>query len=313
MRRLVLLITAVAVMVAIAPPVNAITKGGSPDDGEHPYVGLMLAYSDNLIPFDADGDGVADDFDGDGVVDDDDLVREPLWRCSGSLISPTVFVTAGHCVGPESSAPDADTPAYASVWMNEDVQSQVGPEGYPYYENANAGNNAFTGIPIPHPDYEPDAFFLYDLGVVVLDGAGVTGLSMYASLPDEGEVDELGFGRKTATVEAVGYGLQNANKNHTVALRERMKADLFIVNRTGVAGLKQLFGFFPGSGSFLVSGDAANGGTCFGDSGGPMLRGDSDVLLGVNSFGLNANCAGVGGAYRIDQEDDLEFIQSFLD
>lgn len=43
-----------------------------------------------------------------------------------------------------------------------------------------------------------------------------------------------------------------------------------------------------------------------------MLLGDSDVIIGVNSFGLNANCAGVGGAYRIDQPDDLEFISSYL-
>lgn len=61
----------------------------------------------------------------------------------------------------------------------------------------------------------------------------------------------------------------------------------------------------------MVSGDAAHGGTCFGDSGGPMLLGDSDVIVGVNSFGLNGNCAGVGGAYRIDQADDLAFIGSF--
>ena len=87
-----------------------------------------------------------------------------------------------------------------------------------------------------------------------------------------------------------------------------------VTNTIGVGGLKRLFGFVPGSGSFIVSGDAKHGGTCFGDSGGPVLldTGDDMVLLGVTSFGMTRNCAGIGGAYRIDQADDLVFINSFL-
>lgn len=255
--------------MAMALPALAITKGGAPDDNEHPYVGLMVAL-------DANGD--------------------PLWRCSGSLISPTVYVTAGHCVEPPAAS--------ATIWFDEDVESGIPGNGYPFAGEVN-------GTTHPHPLYNPGAFYLYDLGVVELDTPYT--VDYYAELPYEGQLDDFGHGRNNATVEAVGYGLQNANKNHTVAERVRMKADLFVVNTIGVAGLGPLFDFFEGSGSFAVSGDAAHGGTCFGDSGGPMLVGDSDTLIGVNSFGLNGNCAGIGGAYRIDQIDDLEFISSFLD
>ena len=267
MKKVLTLLGVFVLVLAIAAPVGAITKGGAPDDGEHPYVGLMVAL---------DGDG------------------NPLWRCSGALISPTVYVTAGHCV---------EAPAVsATIWFDEDVESGIPGNGYPFVGDVN-------GTAYPHPNYDPSAFYLFDLGVVELDEPFI--VSRYASLPAEGVVDEMGKGRNNAAVEAVGYGLQNANKNHTQADRVRMKADLFVVNTNGVAGLGRLFDFYEGSGSMMVSGDAAHGGTCFGDSGGPMLLGDSDVIVGVNSFGLNGNCAGVGGAYRIDQADDLAFIGSF--
>lgn len=257
------------ILLAMALPASAITKGGSPDDGEHPYVGLMVALAE------------------DGT---------PLWRCSGSLISSTVYVTAGHC----TEAPAAT----AAIWFDEH-EEDIRNGGYPF-----PGGTAVTGTTHTHPSYDPNAFFLFDLGVVVLDEP--VELSEYAELPEEGAVDDIGHGRKSAAVEAVGYGLQRINPSHLQADLEKMKADLFIVDRTGVAGLKRIFGFVPGSGSFIMSGDASGGGTCFGDSGGPILRGDSNVIVGVTSFGLNANCAGIGGAYRIDQPDDLEFIGSFL-
>jgi secreted trypsin-like serine protease len=94
----------------------------------------------------------------------------------------------------------------------------------------------------------------------------------------------------------------------TISLLTRYRADLFVVNATGFVGLKQV----PGSGYFATSGDAKHGGTCFGDSGGPALIAGTDTIVGVTSFALNGNCAGVGGSYRIDRTTDLEFIGSFL-
>lgn len=137
-----------------------------------------------------------------------------------------------------------------------------------------------------------------------------------AELPEPGVVDTLGRGRNNpdATITAVGYGLQEIISNPVkgpIKLQEdlnRLKADLMIVDTTGVAGS----GRINPDQAFVLSGDAAHGGTCFGDSGGPSLIFGTDTIVGVTSFGLNGNCAGIGGAYRIDQPDDLNFINLFL-
>lgn len=287
MKKKMLLLLAVAALVAtMVSPAVGITRGGELDGEDHPYVGLMIAEVDG----------------------------SPAWRCSGTLVSPTVYVTAGHCVFGADGA---------QLWFRSDLETGAGPGfGYPV-------TGEVTGTPMAHPGYIDEAFFLYDLGVVILDEPVV--LDEYAVLPGLGQLDSIGKGRKNATVTAVGYGLQEIVDGPVCvgpedcvagvyfdpkyrADKTRYQADLMVSNSKGVAGLKQLFGFYPGSGSFIVSGDAKHGGTCFGDSGGPMLLADGDdmVLVGVNSFGLNNNCAGIGGAYRIDQADDLDFINGYL-
>ena len=62
--------------------------------------------------------------------------------------------------------------------------------------------------------------------------------------------------------------------------------------------------------SLLLSNNASTGGTCFGDSGGPNFLGDSNVVAGVTSFGLNGNCAGTGGVYRVDRGWNLDWLES---
>ena len=65
--------------------------------------------------------------------------------------------------------------------------------------------------------------------------------------------------------------------------------------------LNQINGGIVGDFSMLLSNNAKTGGTCFGDSGGPNFSGDSNVIAAVTSFGINGNCAGTGGVFRLDR------------
>ena len=58
--------------------------------------------------------------------------------------------------------------------------------------------------------------------------------------------------------------------------------------------------------SILLLNNAPACGICFGDSGSPNFIGDSNVVAGVTSFGLNGNCDGTGGVYHADRADDLK-------
>ena len=69
---------------------------------------------------------------------------------------------------------------------------------------------------------------------------------------------------------------------------------------------------FTGDCPMLLSNNAATGGTCFGASGEPNFLGDSNVVAGVTSFGINGNCAGTGGVFRMDRPNVLDFVNSFL-
>ena len=69
---------------------------------------------------------------------------------------------------------------------------------------------------------------------------------------------------------------------------------------------------FTGPFSMLLSNNAATGGTCFGDSGGPNFYGDSNVVAGITSFGINGNCAGTGGVFRTDKQDVHDFVSGVL-
>jgi hypothetical protein len=293
MRRLLLLAGVMVLAMALMSPAAAITRGGELDDDDHPYVGLMVA------------------------ADFEEGALAGGWRCSGTLVSETVFVTAGHCT--EGLDPAED---FVFVWMRSDLEPDPSVWGYPFDF---AGIDSVTGTAYTHPAYLPNAFFWYDLGVVVLDEA--IELDTYAELPSAGEIDDYlaaeGKGRKKATVTAVGYGLQKAVSNPSsppgnpdngplpspvdIAKKTRYQADLMIVDTRGVAGI----GSLPDSNSIILSGDAKHGGTCFGDSGGPGLIGDT--LVAVNSFGLNGNCAGIGGMFRIDRQIELDWISTFLD
>jgi hypothetical protein len=249
-----------AVLVLAVSPAAAITDG-EPDGNRHPYVGLMVAQ-------DAGGN--------------------VLWRCSGTLLSSTLFLTAGHCT--ESPA------AHVEIWFDSDVESGIPGNGYPI--DGDAG-----GTPYTHPQYDPNAFNRYDLGVVVLDEPFER--AEYGALPQQDVLDTLATrrGTKDVTFTAVGYGLQKSFPDAASFLEEADRVRMLARPR-----LVQINTGLTGDGSLILSNNANTGGTCFGDSGGPNFVGDTNVVGGVTSFGLNGTCGGTGGVYRVDRGDDLGWL-----
>lgn len=280
-RSLVLLLAVAALIAAIVAPAGAITKGGEPDNGDHPYVGLSVYFAEDTFTWEG--------------VDIEGLVAQH--RCSGTLISPTVYVTAGHCTYGMDKA---------MLWFDEDVQTNQGNNGYPDFTNMpddvffpawGETGITVTGTPYTFGDYDPNAFFLNDLGIVILDEP--VERDQYGALPAAGEFDNLHPGRHT-TFTSVGYGLQRSTGAFSVANKIRLQAHPWLI-QINVPG-------FVGDFSFLLSNNAATGGTCFGDSGGPNFIGNTNKLAGVTSYGLNGSCGGTGGVWRLDRQDALEFI-----
>lgn len=264
-----LLVAAAAVCLLFSATLSAI-RYGTPDGDGHPFVGLMVAK---------------------------DAAGNPLWRCSGTLLSPTVFLTAGHCT--ESPA------ASAEVWFESEVFRGDPATGYPF-----EGPTSVSGVTHTHPQYQPGAFFLFDLGIVTLDTPVVR--SAYGQLPLPGTLDGLARrrGQKDVTITAVGYGLQQVRPNpagpdFTLQDLRREIAELRLISIKGTTGI-------PGGTSVVVSDNANTGGTCFGDSGGPLFYSSTNTVVAVTSFGINGNCAGIGGGYRLDMPDDLDWVATFL-
>ena len=263
MKKFPLIIAIVLILtLVLAGTALAITDGELDGEG-HPNVGLMVAL---------DGDG------------------NPLWRCSGTLLSPTVFLTAGHCTEPPA--------VRATIWFDADVESGIPANGYPFVGEV-------SGEAFLYPNYTPETWWMNDVGVVVLDEPYNVGV--YGELPSVDQFDGLKTkrGQHKTTFTAVGYGLQQSNPVHVVAERVRMVAypRLIQINVPGSVG----------DFSLMLSNNTNTGGTCFGDSGGPNFLEDTNTVAGVTSFGKNGNCAGQGGVFRMDRAAVNDWVSSFLD
>jgi hypothetical protein len=275
---------ALGALAAIAAPAHAITNNWV-DDFDHPFVGLVVFY-------DANGDFI--------------------WRCSGSLISPTKFVTAGHCADTAGGA------ASARVYFQQDAGAHYNPatqldpvSGYPEFcapgtlgvvcatsqQIFNYGFDSFAGFPNTH-----------DAGLVILDQP--IALPEYGQLPSPGALDGLGTARGTRdTLFTVsGYGLsyrtQEQSAVPSISYRVRLEAKSTLVNLNSANN--------DGYNLQTQGNGDDRGGTCSGDSGGPVFLGGpaSNVIVAVTSFGLNALCRGTDFSYRIDRPEVLNWINS---
>lgn len=267
-KRLVVLVATGIAVLSSATAALAITNG-QPDGNNHPYVGLAV-------------------FDVGGL---------PSHRCSASLLSPTVVLTAGHCT---------DGTSAARVWFDEIVEGN--PE-YPF-----SGATSYDGTAFTNPGFcigcgkGLPGFALRDVGIIKLSEPVPTSVvSEYAALPTAGLVGTL---KNKTPIDFVGYGVQFQITGGGVpplarwrGVRNRMFAQSELVSGNFVHGAEFMkLALNPGGGS---------GGTCFGDSGGPDLLGGTDTVLAVNSYVTNANCSGVGYSARVDIPAVLTWINGF--
>lgn len=239
-----------------ASAAQAITYGTF-DGNKHPAVGALVDY---------DSRGTSYAF------------------CTGTLISPTVMLTAAHC-----------NPGVVTVKVTFEAVVQNAAVMY-------------TGHYIAHPDYRAAQSDPHDIAVIVFDNA-IPGITP-AKLPTAGLFDTLkANGMINGThYTAAGYGGQERTFDDkgkpTIAYEDKRE---FAVSEFGA--LNQAW--------MRLSQNAAtgNGGTCFGDSGGPNFIGagtaETKVLAGTTITG-DTQCVQSNVIYRLDTRPARAFLKDFV-
>jgi hypothetical protein len=240
----------VALAAIFATPSSAIVNGTV--DTQHTNVGLITLY------------------DASGVYEH---------RCTGTLISPTVVLTAGHCTyGVASAQVWFETgPIPAGDYPLDPVESRppcTGFTGYPCTGGVEGTPHAYPGFAFP--------------GIV-----------------PPGSLDALATKRGTqpVTFTIVGYGLQQEVAHKELAERTRYVATTQLVSlRSALTAGFNLH--------MTANGGNGRGATCFGDSGGPIFYDATNVIVAVTSFG-HKFCVGSDYAFRVDQQKVLDWIVAF--
>jgi hypothetical protein len=224
--------------------------GGAPDGNGHPEVGALLApvaYSDGT------------------------------WAaCTGTLIAPTVFLTAAHC-------------DFGLSRMAVTFDSSYDPDtGITHW-----------GTWLPHPDYGPAQNDPHDIAVVIFDEP-VVGITP-ALLPAAGSLDGLAHWTEFT---AVGYGAQSITTGqvfHYADVRYVATGRLFTINKSWLR--------------LSMVAALGDGGTCYGDSGGPNFLGagatETNIIAATTITGDFA-CAATNVDYRLDTESARAFLDDFV-
>jgi hypothetical protein len=266
---------------------------------------LLLVVSSSPVPVQAITNGfpdTADTFSNVGTVLALGTDGQAFQLCSGTLISPTVFLTVAHCAlyFNDFLAPEGFTlymsfgnpiPILGLTDVNTLIPvTQIIPN--PMYVQAN-DTHPFN----PHHGSDPG-----DLAVIILPLRVTQGITP-AVLPTLGLLDELTAKNAFHGVlfTAVGYGSEDRFGNRSNPM-PRMFA--FSAFRSLTPGFLQL----------SINPTLNNGGACFGDSGGPdFLPVDGKlILMSINSVGGDHVCRATSGNYRLDTATARDFLRNFV-
>lgn len=214
--------------------------------------------------------------------------------CSGTMITDNVFLTASHCTDffTRDLALDGFV-AYVSL-------DQSIPFGA---LTSNKTQLLSVAHVVTNPNYNQSQSDSGDIGVLILNSS-VRGVTP-ATLPACGLLDQLAAqnGLKTAMFTNAGYGLQNRVVGGGVP---------FFQDVNPIPRMFSFSSFNSLNGGYIrlsQNNSTGNGGTCFGDSGGPnFMTLDGKQLIAAITITGDSVCRSTNVDYRLDTVSAQGFL-----
>ena len=219
--------------------------------------------------------------------------------CSGTLIAPTVFLTASHCT---SYYENELAPSGITAWVSFDNPIPFGD-----LTSRQTKLISVTQV-VTNPNYNQAQSDTGDIAVLLVSSRDTRGVSP-AALPAAGLLDQLAAqnGLKKSVYTPVGYGLQNRVVGGGVP---------FFQDRNPIPRMYAFSSFNSLNNTFLrlsQNPSTGNGGTCFGDSGGPNFLDVNGVrtLVAITITG-DSVCRSTNVDYRTDTASARGFLAPYV-